>query len=461
MRGTKQYLVSRLTAILLPLFIFSCTDPYPFLYETDETIRDLVVENDPHYPNMRFAVLADLHYFAPELFVDGSAFQDYLDHDRKMLREGPEILDAALEAIKPLGLDFVIVCGDLTKDGEALSHQQVVEKLQTLLSAGTPVYVIPGNHDVENGESNRYNGDDVERVPTVSPEEFAAIYLQYGYADALYKDPHSLSFIVEPVRGLWLFALDSCRYRENQENQHHVVDGTFYPDSLFWIEQKLIEAIQNDKAVMGFFHHGILEHYNGNEKHYGDYLLDDFQYVSEMLAAYGMRFVFTGHFHAQDITLERWSNSGIDNHFLFDIETGSLVTYPVPWRLIEINDQQMDITSHRIESIDSHPKDFQNFARDFVKQGTILLANETLTGYGVPVEDQMLLSPQIAEAYIAHIQGDEVAADPLLDLTGLSPIGQAVVAVQGSLIEGWYNDRLPADNEIVIDITDGQISSEQ
>ena len=457
MKHVKYYLVCWLITTLLPLHLSSCTDPYPFLYETDETVRNLVVENKPHYPDMNFIVVSDLHYFSPMLFIEGSAIQDYLDHDRKMLKEGPEILDVTLGEIRNLDLDFVIICGDLTKDGEAVSHGEVTRKLQTLLAGGTPVYVVPGNHDINNGESNRYDGDDTKRVPTVSPQEFENIYHQFGYSTALYKDPGSLSFIAEPVEGLWLFALDSCRYRENQEDQHHIGDGTFYPNTLMWIEQKLIEAIQKNKAVIGFLHHGVLEHYNSNEKHYGEYLLDDFQYISEMLAAYGMRFIFTGHFHAQDITLERWQRSGIKNHFLFDIETGSLVTYPVSWRLIQIRDQEMTTASHRVKSIDSNQDEFQSFARDYTIQRTILLAKEALAGYGVPEEDQVLLSPQIADAYIAHVQGDEVAPDPILDLNGLSPIGRMVIAVQGDLIEGWYNDLLPADNEIVINMTDGEV----
>ena len=71
----------------------------------------------------------------------------------------------------------------------------------------------------------------------------------------------------------------------------------------------------------------------------------------------------------------------------------------------------------------------------------------------------MLLSPQIAEAYIAHVQGDETAPDPILDLNGLSPLGRAVVAIQGSLIKGWYNDLIPSDNQIIINMTGGEILS--
>ena len=51
--------------------------------------------------------------------------------------------------------------------------------------------------------------------------------------------------------------------------------------------------------------------------------MDDFEHVAKMLAAYHVSLVFTGHFHAQDITKESWDKHLIPNHFLFDIETGT------------------------------------------------------------------------------------------------------------------------------------------
>jgi 3',5'-cyclic AMP phosphodiesterase CpdA len=459
MKHTKLAFALRLAGILLALFVCACEDPYPFLYETDEEVKALVMNNDPQYPDLNMAVMADPHYFSPDLVVEGSAFQDYLDHDRKMLLQSPEILDAAVAQMVAAAPDVVLVAGDMTKDGEALSHQETAQRLQPLLQAGIKVYIVPGNHDVLNGESNRYDGDLVERVANVSPEQFESIYASYGYSMPLHEDPDSLSYIVEPVEGLWLFGLDSAKWRENIEDEHPVTGGKFYPETLSWIELMLIQAIEQDKAVMGFFHHGALAHYDGNEDHYPDYLLDDFQYVSEMLAAYGMRFVFTGHFHAQDVVRERWPKSGIPNHFMADIETGSLVTYPVPWRQIQISNQQMNITSQRITSIPSMPDDFETFAIDFVIAGTILLANETLSGYGVPVADQEILSPQIAQAYVTHLQGDEVVPVPIIDTTGISLIGHLVLLVQGSLIEGWYNDLFPVDNEMTLDMTTGQLIS--
>jgi len=169
--------------------------------------------------------------------------------------------------------------------------------------------------------------------------------------------------------------------------------------------------------------------------------------------------VLTGHFHAQDITFKEWQTD-IPKHFLLDIETGSLVTYPAPWRLITMEGQLMSITSNFIQSIASRPDDFRSFALNYVTEGTVLLANEALAAYGVPQADQEKLSPQIAQAYVAHLQGDETAPDKTLDFAGVSPIGRLVGTVQGDLIAGWYHDLVPADNSLVIDMSTGECFAE-
>ena len=66
----------------------------------------------------RFAVFSDPHlYDATNLGSSGTALEAYLASDRKMLVQSEEILDAALADLKGEGLDFVLVSGDLTKDG--------------------------------------------------------------------------------------------------------------------------------------------------------------------------------------------------------------------------------------------------------------------------------------------------------------------------------------------------------
>ena len=98
---------------------------------------------------IKIAVISDLHVMAPELLKkDGSAFEQYLNRDRKMLRESAEILDTLVGDIIDLNPQLVLVTGDLTKDGERASHLLVAEQLRRLTDAGIQVLVVPGNQNL-------------------------------------------------------------------------------------------------------------------------------------------------------------------------------------------------------------------------------------------------------------------------------------------------------------------------
>ena len=104
--------------------------------------------------SIKIAIISDLHVMAPELLInDGTAFQDYLNCDRKMLRESAEILDTLMNDILDLKPDLVFVTGDMTKDGERVSHEMVAKQLYRLVNAGIQVLVVPGNHDINNPDA--------------------------------------------------------------------------------------------------------------------------------------------------------------------------------------------------------------------------------------------------------------------------------------------------------------------
>ena len=72
---------------------------------------------------VKIAIISDLHVMAPELLVnEGSAFEEYLTRDRKMLRESTEILRTLVDNILEEKPQLTLVTGDLTKDGERASH---------------------------------------------------------------------------------------------------------------------------------------------------------------------------------------------------------------------------------------------------------------------------------------------------------------------------------------------------
>lgn len=403
------------------------------------------------YPAVRFAVMSDLHLYSSALGTQGAAFQRDLMKDRKLLVETPALLDAAIRKINALPVDFVLITGDLTKDGEALNHKIVADKLRLLTRNGKKVFVINGNHDLRNGAARRYSATGEQAVPSVTPAEFAAIYREHGYGAALARDPHSMSYVAEPVDGLWILALDSCRHQDNKPAMAPETTGRFTSETLAWIKQRLDQAKAEGKAVIGMMHHGVLEHYQGNRKYYPEYVVDNHESVSRMFATNGMTLVFTGHFHAQDIT-----SSVQPDRWLYDIETGSLATYPCPYRVITITDQTMTIHSERIPSIASHRGGFPNYARQSSLAASIRLATTALEEYGVSTRDSELVAPQSAAAYTAHLVGDEVAPTQVIDTQGVSLWGRLIMSLKKNLLKGWQQDLPPADNELAVDLKTGR-----
>jgi len=425
-----------------------------FKYESDASLRTLL-EAAPAYPEANFVVFSDLHIYDPTLGTEGKAFEDYLADDRKLLRESTEIMEAAVAAMENEKASFVLVSGDLTKDGERVSHELVANYLSQLEASGKQIYVVPGNHDIKNGHSFKYIGDSTERVPNITAAEFEQIYGEFGYKEALYRDPASLSYVAEPQAGLWLLALDSCIYAENVEDEEPITDGKFSPSTLQWVEEMLEKAARENKAVIVMLHHGIVEHYVGQEKNFGEYVLDDFSAVSKLLAMYNARLVFTGHYHAQDITVARWPET---NKFVFDIETGSLVTYPVPYRIISIDAaQKAAVRTKHIESISSHPADFQEYTRAYVQSGIEGIATRTIMDYKVDRAEAEKLAGQVAQAFLAHYAGDEnlPAGQEALQSRGLSIPGRVVVTFRKDLVIELWDDLEPPDNNITIDLKTG------
>ena len=84
---------------------------------------------------------------------------------------------------------MVLVTGDMTKDGERMSHQLVASQLQRLVDAGIHVLVVPGNHDINNPDAKVYDGDTTTPADTITRNEFAELYRNMGYDEQSRRDP--------------------------------------------------------------------------------------------------------------------------------------------------------------------------------------------------------------------------------------------------------------------------------
>lgn len=402
----------------------------------------------------RVAVIADPHFYDGDLGTTGLAFEAYLVQDRKMLRESEAILTSAVRMIRAKRPDLVLVSGDLTKDGELASHQKFAAHLARLEAAGVEVLVCPGNHDINNPHAVAFEGDTVTPVPTVSAEEFASIYNDFGFGEALERDPHSLSYMAEPVPGLWVFSLDVCKYDDNLVTGHPETGGTLRPETLAWVLEKLAEARTLGKEVIAFQHHGITEHYTGQSGAFAEYVVDDWQTLSATLANAGLKMVFTGHYHANDIT-ETISTDGSPT--LYDVETGSLVTYPSPIRFLTLADDQAAIHTEYVTRI-AYPTGgvpFPEYAEAFLYDGLLGIAQYTLVNqYGLDAVTAAQLTPYVADAFSAHYAGDEILdGETMTMIMGLLNHPDSTRQFLGQMLFSLWTDLPPADTHTFLDFS--------
>ena len=112
-----------------------------------------------------------------------------MDSDRKLLPESREILEAAVRRVHEQGVQFLLVPGDLTKDGEKQDHLLMAEELSGTGAHGRPRVRCAGQPRHSQSARGPLQRRARTRVPNVTPAEFAEIYRDAGYGEALFRDP--------------------------------------------------------------------------------------------------------------------------------------------------------------------------------------------------------------------------------------------------------------------------------
>jgi hypothetical protein len=446
----KRFVLPALAALLL----VSCAGAR-FRWSPSSEASALLAGPRPAYPAVQFAVITDLHlYDVATLGAEGKAFEESIAEDRKMVVESKEITTEALRMVKASGVPFLLVAGDLTWNGERANHECIAALFEGVERAGVRVYVVPGNHDVLNPEASGFGPEGRRSVPGVTPTEFAELYRDFGYGEAVRSDPGSLSYVAEPVPGLWLLGIDACRYADNNPKEGPVTDGRLDAGRLAWVEAALADALRFGKALIVLMHHGVVEHFPKEAKSWGEYLVDDYSEIGRMFAAYGVHVVFTGHFHSQDVALARFA----DGSWLYDVITGAICTAPSV-RFVTVEGGRMSIRSEPVASLPSLAAtgvDLPSFARKFIHDRVAGIATATMRKMHVPVRDTEVLAPEIADAFVANYWGDErFTGTERLTTKGLSLMGKIVVASQKNKVEPLWDDLEPVDNDLVIDLATG------
>ncbi|MBQ9649403.1 MAG: metallophosphoesterase [Prevotella sp.] len=352
----------------------------------------------------RIMLISDPHVMGPGLLInEGEAWEEAIYYDRKLNDYSRNIYDEAIAIALREKPDLFLISGDLTKDGEWVSHQYVVQKLQELKAAGIKALVIPGNHDMGTDEALYYDGDNAYEADTINAQQFAELYKDFGYGDDVERDPETLTWCCEPIDGLVIIGIDSG-------HEDDPLNGVISKATFDWVTERAQTAKNAGKLVFVMMHHTMFPHVTNVEKFSstytvklgvpaeGDsYIYYDYRSVCRRLSNAGVSVAFSGHVHASDIAKD--SNNDL-TRTIFDICTASCAAYPNPYRLLTLNDDgaTMRIQTRYISELPGID-DFASLAENRMRQGLVNLV------YGNTYNQE--ISDLFAELFKMHVMGNE------------------------------------------------------
>ncbi len=340
----------------------------------------------PTVAQTKMMVLSDTHVMSKKLIVkDGTAWQTALSNERKLLDYSQEIFDALMDTVMQRNPQLLLITGDLTKDGELLSHQHVVEGLEKLRQAGIKTYVIPGNHDLGNNNAKVFDGDISYKAEVVDAEMFAQMYAHFGYDEHSLRESTSLTYACEPIKGLVLIGIDSG------------TNGSLSETTLNWVCQQAQKAKEQGKQVIAMMHHALVPHFVGVEKIVNSAFVKDYEQIRNRLADSGIRVIFTGHFHSSDIAKDY--NEDLSEH-IYDVSTGSTISYPCDFREVSLNENKskLTITSGRVTALKNDAQ-FSETARSRLLASLKKIANARVSNE--------LLADIAAVSLVLHAEANE------------------------------------------------------
>jgi 3',5'-cyclic AMP phosphodiesterase CpdA len=403
--------------------------------------------------DQKLVVLSDPHVMAPELLVsEGKAWTNYLKGQRKMIDYSARLFDEMVSRIKSnLHPDLVLITGDLTKDGEQLSHAYVKTKLDELRSEGIQVLVVPGNHDHDgNRNAVSYDGAGTAAVEVATNDWFAAQYADYGYGPSSEREASTLTYACEPIDGLVVIGIDSGR------------NGELSSTTLDWVCDKARKASSEGKRVIAMMHHPLIPHVTHAETLVRTYVIKDFDTIRQALIEAGIKVIFTGHFHTSDIAKD--FNDSLTKE-IYDVNTGSLVSYPCDYREVTLSDDlsELRLTTSHITSLPNDDTFSSDYAKEclhsavkqMVKEIAKAKVRKEAGALGVKLMAKKInkVSTAAADAFIIHAEGNEGQVDTSDIMESFEQIFQMVKGSR-EMCESMLQDKAPYGIEGRENVTD-------
>lgn len=304
----------------------------------------------------RIAMVADLHHFSETLCDGGKAYHLRSSSDQKCLAESGAIIDAAFNHIAESDCDLVLIAGDMSNDGERVSHEEVRTKMQKLAEK-KKIFVIYSTHDwCCDGNARRYTGDEViTDVETMTPPELREFYKDFGENDAydIYVNEIGAASYAVKLEGIRFIGLNDDRNGKGKAG---------YTDEHFeWILGHVKDAKANGETVIVMEHHLIMP--NISKLINGGQLIGDYEDRTKVLAEAGVDFVIVGHSHMQRNTQYTADNGNV----LTQINLGALCGHPGGIMNLTVDEDEYRADIEYIEKFTYNGKEY---SRDYITNHT-------------------------------------------------------------------------------------------
>lgn len=416
MKMIKRWLV------LMLILLSGCT----------QTVREDLVSTNPILSDddeVRIMIASDLHYLTPQLYSqDNETFMKMIRYsDGKMVHYAEEIVDSFINEVIETNPEVLILSGDLTFNGERLSHEALAHKLKRVKDAGISVFVIPGNHDFSQYAAFDYHdeGTAYQRADNTSINEFLNLYKDYGYSNYASMDQTSLSYRVILNDSVQLLFIDV----NGNEKENVISDKT-----LTWIETQLIEAQQANSQVIVISHQNMVMH---TQRFSNGFTIENNESLLNLFETYGVRLGFSGHLHIQDIATQ----SGF-----YDVASSSLSVLDHRYGILTIHkDTSLDYQTIPLTL------DIPEDSTDFFNTISYWKGYEALEGYDFDKETKDAMLEFVVSVNEHYFRGDLYAFSDLFKASeSYTRWTQLKYNTFGTYIESMLNQELQDENTLIL-----------
>lgn len=296
-----------------------------------------------------FYLLTDSHYVSKKNWVEGKPITFRERSDQIALKATPEILDTFIDKIiADSETDTVLFTGDNVNNCDMNSHYEFRERLERLVNAGKKVYVIYATHDYSgSGEDNnwfsgcRYTETGTEPIESMKKGGLYEFYCDYGPKQALSVHRESGSYSVKLGDRVRLIAIV-----DNGDGGGYC--GLF-EDGVEWLKNEIKAAENDGDYVLLATHHPVLPPWE-IYRHVADHeMYGGYRELWKIMCENGIRVVFTGHTHIQNIRKYTDDNG----NWFVDVSTVALANSAGKMRKVTVDAESgsCNITSIGIDKL--------------------------------------------------------------------------------------------------------------